>query len=159
MSVGTDDQGNMQVTMSTLWGFVFKAAAALAIPMMLMLLSWGTWVTVKVSAHDSDIAVLKACIDYQRGGNGVSQSVNVGSAKDTAETQAAEYRDFFTVEEVAKRVGYSVRSIQAMCAAGEIEGAVQPEGTRGWQIPKDFKFRGSLPQTAAVSGELPQPEP
>lgn len=86
--------------------------------------------------------------------------ISIGATPtESLETQAAEYRDFFTVEEVAERIGYSVRSIQAMCAAGEIEGAEQPEGTRGWKIPKDFKFRGSLPQTTAVSGPLPQSEP
>jgi len=159
MSIATDDQGNMQVTLSTLWGFVFKAAAALAIPMMLMLLSWGTWVTVKLSSHDSDIAVLKARVNYHLGGSGVSHSVHVRSAQDTADSQASEHRDFLTVEEAAKLTGHSVQSIQAMCATGEIEGAVQPAGTREWQIPKAFKFRGSLPQTATISGQLLQPEP
>ena len=86
--------------------------------------------------------------------------ISIGStAVESLADKAAEHRDYLTVEEVAKRTGYSVRSIQAMCADGEIEGAVQPAGTRGWQIPKAFKFRGSLPQTAAVSGQLPQPEP
>lgn len=100
--------------------------------------------------------VLRPAASGDKNGNHIS----IGStAVESIEDQAFEHRDFLTVDEVAKRIGYSVRSIQAMCAAGEIEGAVQPEGTRGWQIPKDFKFRGSLPQTAAVSGELPQPEP
>lgn len=90
------------------------------------------------------------------GGDKNGNHISIGSTVETMD-EAAEHRDFLTVEEVAARIGYSVRTVQALCASGEIKGAVQPKGTRGWQIPKNFTFSRQEPQTAAVSGNQPQP--
>lgn len=116
--------------------------------------------TELVATLRSDNLLLRQLVDTMRraeGANSNKVDIKVGAMAGGVDTDKAERRDYLTTEEAAKLTGYEVRTIQAMCASGEIKGAVQPKGTRGWQIPKDFTFSRREPQTAAVSGTQPQP--
>jgi mannose/fructose/N-acetylgalactosamine-specific phosphotransferase system component IIC len=54
-----DKNGEQFVKLSGVWDFLAKAAIALAIPVFLLFVSWGVWVTTSTFQHGQDIAVMQ----------------------------------------------------------------------------------------------------
>ncbi len=123
-----------------------------------------------VTTLRSDNLLLRQLVENMRrsddGANTNRVDVKVGAMVNTeADKEAAEHRGYFTTAEAANLLKKSERTVQALCAAGKIPGASQPEGGRGWRIPLTFLLglgddgrtgSGKSSLTAANNG-TPQP--
>lgn len=145
MSITSEDPNNV-IKLGTIHGWIFKASLWVA-PLFVL------WAVNTIVRHDTDIAVLKMQITLmQNGGKGsVSQSVNVGQAKD-AEEKMLTSRDYYTTADVAACEKVSERAVVEWIAQGRIEPAPQKLG-KGWVIDRSFRI---LPQDSANSGTVPK---
>ena len=149
MSIQVD--GEEMVRLPPIWGVLVKAAALCAISSTGLAFTWGVWITNKSFEHTQDIALLKQELRF-KGGQNVSQNINVGSTDESRLEEAAKLRGYYNVNDVSAKLGKSERTVTELCSSGKIDGAYQPEGGRGWRIPLQFDICEYLPQTAAVSG-------
>jgi hypothetical protein len=131
------------VTLGTVNGWAFKLAIWFA-PI------FAIWMTTKVLAHDTDIAVLKMQIAMQGGGK-VSQSVNVGQAKDGKDAQMTA-KTWLTTKDVAEREGITERTVINYIEHGMIEPTPRKNG-KAWEIAEHFRI---VPNDSESCGEMPQ---
>lgn len=54
-----DDNNEDVVTMHGIWGVALKVALTLAVPVLLTLISLGTWTVVKIFEHDTRLALIE----------------------------------------------------------------------------------------------------
>ena len=113
------------------------------------------WLTAKVLAHDTDIAVLKMQYSMRGSDNGkVSQSVNVGQAKDAALAKGA--TTWLTTKDVAERQGITERTVLNYIESGMIDPSPVKNG-KAWEIAKNFRI---LPNHSEDCGKIPNdPKP
>ena len=137
-----DDQEEI-IRVGTINGWAFKVAIWFA-PI------FAIWMTTKVLAHDTDIAVLKMQIAMQGGGK-VSQSVNVGQAKDGKESQMTA-KTWLTTKDVAEREGITERTVINYIENGMIEPTPRKNG-KAWEIAANFRI---VPHDSESCGEMPQ---
>lgn len=138
-----DDSDKEIVTLGTVNGWAFKCAIWFA-PI------FAIWMTTKVLAHDTDIAVLKMQIAMQSGGK-VSQSVNVGQNK-AGEAQEASAKTWLTTKDVAEREGITERTVLNYIENGMIEPTPRKNG-KSWEIAANFRI---VPNDSESCGEFPQ---
>lgn len=137
-----DDQEEI-IRVGTINGWAFKVAIWFA-PI------FAIWMTTKVLAHDTDIAVLKMQIAMQGGGK-VSQSVNVGQAKDGKDAQMTA-KTWLTTKDVAEREGITERTVINYIEHGMIEPTPRKNG-KAWEIAEHFRI---IPNDSESCGEMPQ---
>lgn len=137
-----DDQEEI-IRVGTINGWAFKVAIWFA-PI------FAIWMTTKVLAHDTDIAVLKMQIAMQGGGK-VSQSVNVGQTKDGEESQMTA-KTWLTTKDVAQREGITERTVINYIENGMIEPTPKKNG-KAWEIAPEFRI---VPNDSESCGEFPQ---
>lgn len=137
-----DDQEEI-IRVGTINGWAFKIAIWFA-PI------FAIWMTTKVLAHDTDIAVLKMQFAMQGGGK-VSQSVNVGQTKDGKESQMTA-KTWLTTKDVAERESISERTVINYIENGMIEPTPRKNG-KAWEIAPEFRI---VPNDAEFCGEMPQ---
>lgn len=142
MSIMDNDQQEI-VTLGTVNGWAFKLAIWFA-PI------FAIWMTTKVLAHDTDIAVLKMQIAMQGGGK-VSQNVNVGQAKDGKDAQMTA-KTWLTTKDVAEREGITERTVINYIEHGMIEPTPRKNG-KAWEIAEHFRI---VPNDSESCGEMPQ---
>lgn len=58
MSIRGDNNEDV-VTMHGIWGVALKVALTLAVPVLLTLISLGTWTVVKIFEHDTRLALIE----------------------------------------------------------------------------------------------------
>lgn len=141
MSIMEDQEEIIRV--GTINGWAFKVAIWFA-PI------FAIWMTTKVLAHDTDIAVLKMQIAMQGGGK-VSQSVNVGQAKDGKDAQMTA-KTWLTTKDVAEREGITERTVINYIEHGMIEPTPRKNG-KAWEIAEHFRI---VPNDSESCGEMPQ---
>ena len=139
-----DDSDKEIVTLGTVNGWVFKIAIWFA-PL------FAVWMTTKVLAHDTEIAVLKMQISMQGAGK-VSQSVNVGQHDKAAQEAATTARTWLTTKDVAAREKIDERTVLNYIEQGMIEPMPVKAG-KAWQIAANFRI---IPKDAETCGEIPQ---
>lgn len=66
MSIQDQDQNEI-IRLSTIGALSLKLGSLLLAPVLLLLMGWGTWMTVAVFRHDSEIARLDAIISRSLG--------------------------------------------------------------------------------------------
>lgn len=137
-----DDQEEI-IRVGTINGWAFKVAIWFA-PI------FAIWMTTKVLAHDTDIAVLKMQIAMQGGGK-VSQNVNVGQAKDGKDAQMTA-KTWLTTKDVAEREGITERTVINYIEHGMIEPTPRKNG-KAWEIAANFRI---IPNDSESCGEMPQ---
>lgn len=54
-----DGNNNEIVTLQGVWGVALKVALTLAVPVLLTLISLGTWTVVKIFEHDTRLALIE----------------------------------------------------------------------------------------------------
>lgn len=151
-----DSNNDEIVHLPGFWTVVFKLAAIGSIALVGTMFTWGVWVTTTVWRTSERVAILEWQAAHTGKSGNQTTSVNVGATTpDKSEDEAPEIRGYYITSEIAKLLHKSERTIQDMCASGQIEGATQPEGGRGWRIPLDFAISGKSPQNAVVSRNQP----
>ena len=139
------DQDKEIVTLGTVNGWAFKLAIWFA-PI------FAVWMVAKVLAHDTDIAVLKMQIAMQGGSGKVSQSVNVGQAKEAAGALVKESaKTWLTTKDVAEREGITERTVINYIQKGMIEPAPVMNG-KAWEIAANFRI---VPHDSESCGTFP----
>jgi len=136
---------------------------------------WGARLEFKISDHDTRLAKLEQhdeklsdLVTMLRSDNLLLRQLveNMRRSEGGANTNRVDVKVGAMVNtEAAKLLKKSERTVQALCAAGKIPGASQPEGGRGWRIPLTFLLglgddgrtgSGKSSLTAANNG-TPQP--
>lgn len=56
----TDKHGNDIIRLSTLWSWAFKLLLSMTPVVILLLWTWGVWMTNEILEHRSDLRILKA---------------------------------------------------------------------------------------------------
>ena len=142
------DEDREIVTLGTVNGWAFKLAIWFA-PI------FAIWMVTKVLAHDTDIAVLKMQMAMRSDGNKVSQSVNVGQAKDAAGALVKDSaKTWLTTKDVAAREGVTERTVINYIQRGMIEPAPVQNG-QSWEIAESFRI---VPNEAEDCRILPNEE-
>lgn len=132
------------LTLGTVNGWAFKIAIWFA-PI------FAIWMTTKVLAHDTDIAVLKMQLAMQSGGKNVSQSVNVGHTDADKPAVDALVRNWQTTQELAAKLGVTDR--QVLNYIKEERFNPKPvEFSDGWHFTKGVQL---LPKISEVRRILP----
>jgi hypothetical protein len=137
-----DDQEEI-IRVGTINGWVFKIAIWFA-PL------FAVWMTTKVLAHDTEIAVLKMRMNMHDGGK-VSLSVNVGQTKEGKESQMTA-KTWLTTKDVAEREGITERTVINYIENGMIEPTPRKNG-KAWEIAEHFRI---IPNDSESCGEMPQ---
>ena len=142
------DEDREIVTLGTVNGWAFKLAIWFA-PF------FSIWMVTKVLAHDTDIAVLKMQFSMQGTNGKVSQSVNVGQAKDAKGVLVNDSaKTWLTTKDVAAREGVTERTVINYIQKGMIEPAPVQNG-KSWEIAEGFRI---VPNAAEDCRPLPNPE-
>jgi hypothetical protein len=136
-----DDDGKEILQLSKIWAWSFKLLMVMVPFVALTLFSWGTWVTVTIFDHASQIRLLHDRATRSGGGNISGASINVGKAEDIAESA----REYLTVQEVADRESKDERTILLWIEGGRIDPAPVKTG-KSWAISEDYRI---LPQVSA----------
>jgi len=138
-----DEEGNEIIHLNSLWSASFKLLMVMVPFVALTLFSWGSWVTITIFDHASQLRVMQD--RHSRGGSGniSGASINVGKAEDIA----ASGREYLTVQEVATRESKDERTILLWIESGRIEPAPVKNG-KAWAISEDYRI---LPQVSANS--------
>lgn len=144
------EQAQKPVSFSVVWKGMAVAGFMMMCSICLGLLTWGTWVTYTVNDHSTQIAVLRA---LRPGGQGVSQSVNVGDAGKLTNTEEESARTWLTVQEVAKREHVTERSVLNYIESGMIEPLPVKEG-KSWVIAEHYRI---VPKDSEGCGNTPNP--
>lgn len=135
------------------FGTMWKAMAAASFGMLSFIcvgfVTWGTWVTVNVWEHGTAIAVLQ---ERSTHGKGVSQSVNVGQAKDGATLVKESAKTWLSTKDVAELEGISERTVINYIENGMIEPTPRKNG-KAWEIAEHFRI---IPHDSENCGEMPQ---
>ena len=137
-------------------GTIWKSLGVLAFGMLSVifvgLVTWGSWVTMSIQDHSTEIAVLKATRGHGNG-SGVSKSVNVGEVKDAAKLVNDDPRTWLTTKDVAARIGKGVteRTVINYIENGMIEPKPRLNG-KSWEIAEHFRI---VPHDAENCGEIP----
>jgi hypothetical protein len=136
------------VTLGTVNGWAFKLAIWFA-PF------FSIWMVTKVLAHDTDIAVLKMQITMRGDSGKVSQSVNVGQAKDAAgELVKDSAKTWLTTKDVAAREGVTERTVINYIESKMIEPPPRKNG-KSWEIAEHFRI---VPNEAEECRNIPPAE-
>lgn len=137
-----DDSDKEILTLGTVNGWAFKIAIWFA-PL------FAVWMTTKVLAHDTEIAVLKMQISMQGAGK-VSQSVNVGQHdKAAAETSA---KTWLTTKDVAAKEGVTERTVLNYIEDKMIQPPPRFNG-KSYEIATNFRI---IPKDSEDCGNVPQ---
>ena len=164
MSIKDSTNDEEIVTLGTVNSWAFKIAIWCA-PI------FSLWMVNTVLTHDKNIGLHElrlSMLEHRSSGN-TTQSVNVGSVESMASQEideAAKLRGYYLVSDVATILRKSERAVSDMCASGMMPGAWRDKdsGSSPWKIPLTLLLgateqpSGKQPQTAAISGQLPQPE-
>jgi hypothetical protein len=135
------------VTLGTVNGWAFRIAIWFA-PI------FAIWMTAKVLAHDTDIAVLKMQFSMRGDNSKMSQSVNVGQNKDATLAKGA--KTWLTTKDVAERQGITERTVLNYIESGMIDPAPVKNG-KAWEIAENFRI---LPNHSDDCCKFPnQPKP
>ena len=141
------DEDREIVTLGTVNGWAFKLAIWFA-PF------FSIWMVTKVLAHDTEIAVLKMQMSMHNGGK-VSQSVNVGQAKDAKGVLVNDSaKTWLTTKDVAAREGVTERTVINYIENGMIEPAPVKNG-KSWEIAETFRI---VPNDSEDCREIQNPE-
>jgi len=131
------------VRLPGMWEVAAKFAIAAQVPMFMLLVSWGVWITMTVHQHTTELAVLK-----DRSGRGISQSVSVGHVDAATEAADASGKTYLTVAEVAKREHIAERTLISWIEQGRLEPPPTKEG-KAWIVAAEYRIK---PPNAAESG-------
>lgn len=133
------------------FGALWRAGAMLAFGMLSFitvgLFTWGVWVTMAINWHEKQIAVLQE----RSGGKGISQSVNVGQAKDAAALVKDSAKTWLTTKDVAEREGITERTVINYIENGMIEPTPVKNG-KAWEIAEHFRI---IPNDSESCGTFP----
>ena len=153
-----DNNDQEIVKLPGFWSVIFKLAAVGTIALAGTMFTWGVWITTTVWKTSERVAILEWQTSHASKGGNQTTSVNVGAVDSKEIDEAPELRGYYTTSEIAALLKKSERTVQDMCAHGQIAGATQPKNGRGWRIPLAFSLSGKLPQTAAISEPPPDEE-
>ena len=145
------EDGESNVHFSTIW----RSLAVLSFAMLTFttagIFTWGLWVTMTLSTHEKVLAVLQE----RSGGRGISQSVNVGEANDSATVTGKDSaKTWLTTKDVAAREGITERTVLNYIEQGMIDPEPRKNG-KAWEIAEHFRI---VPCDAENCGEGPKQE-
>ncbi len=141
--------GTKTVQFSTIWRSLAVLAFAMLSFITAGLVTWGVWVTMTISSHERLLAVLQ-----ERSGNakGISQSVNVGQAKEAAGALVKDSaKTWLTTKDVAEREGITERTVINYIENGMIEPTPVKNG-KAWEIAENFRI---VPHDSEECGIFP----
>lgn len=144
-----DEDGHEIIHLNAVWSASFKLLMVMVPFVALTLFSWGTWATITIFDHATQLQILQDRHSRPSGGNISGASINVGKA----DTLADSGREYLTVQEVAEREQKDERTILLWIEGGRIDPTPIKAG-KSWSISADYRI---LPQVSANSRKPAEP--